>query len=638
MARARWRVGYRARRGARRVLRLLPLIAPTLWIVASDLYRRAEDIVALKIHYRVGYAMTALASVVFWSVLVAGAAHNRQSVRRVFQLLFVTLFTLVVGIQAGFHERLNLYLCVDSQASTRSIMAALTGGLPFSRAHLWLHLGGALLLALVVVAAARLWLRPSHWLTRFAPFLLPLALAGAAVIPTSYRKIQASTYDALYFHGLSYMAQVRLNIGNHPKRDVWRLQQRHPERVGHITARPERPRNVLFLLEESVRFDMVCSEYTPRCRAPARHHNRWTKDRIPLLQMRSHTSATAISMGVLLSGTLPTASAFVHHRAPYIFQYAHAAGYDTAYWTAQNVMVSGARFFTLDQPLTHYAYATTVRSAASVDYGISSNELVLHVLSRWNQLKEPFFAVVHFASAHSPYYTEKRHSPYRRNDGSPIPARYRNAIHLSDMAVAKLIRRVRKTPAGARTVIIYTSDHGESFGENGNRGHTASVAETELRVPAWIDAPKGTISPVEEQSLRSVKRAYTTQIDLSATMMDLLGVWDAAAFAPFRKRMHGQPLTRPGFKAVPMPITNCNFVWGCGPGGGNWGIIHGPKKIWSKFRDGTRKFRCYNLTDDPLETNRLDPSHCAPLPALADKLFGGPPRSQKKWPPDPGPY
>jgi len=620
------------------VLRVLPLLAPTLWIVGTDVFRRADNIVALKPHYRVGYAACVLASVMFWSVLVAGAVHNRQAVRRVFQLLFVTLFTLVVGIQAGFHERLNLYFCVDSQVSTRSVLPALTGGLPFARAGMWLHLGAALLVALVVALAARLWLRPTRWPTRFAPFLLPLVLAGAAVVPSSYRKVQASTYDVLYFHGLSLLTQIRLNIGHHPKRDVWRLQQRHPEPVPHIAARPERPRNVLFLLEESVRFDMVCGEYTPRCRAPARHHNRWTRDRFPLLQMRAHTSATAISMGVLFSGTLPSASAYVLHRAPYIFQYAQAAGYETAYWTAQNVMVSGARFFTLDQPLSHYAYATNIRSTASVDYGLPSKVLVDHVLSRWNQLKEPFLAVVHFAAAHSPYYTERRHSPYRRGDGSSIPARYRNAIHLSDMAVAKLIRRVRKSPAGARTVIIYTSDHGESFGENGNRGHTASVAETEVRVPAWIDAPQGTLSPVEEQSLRSVKRAYTTHIDLSATMMDLIGVWDAAAFAPFRKRMHGQPLTRPGFEPVPMPLTNCNFVWGCGPRGGNWGIIHGPKKIWAKFRDRSPKFRCYDLANDPRERTRLDPSSCAPLPALADEVFGGPPRAQKKWPPDPGPY
>ncbi len=61
-----------------------------------------------------------------------------------------------------------------------------------------------------------------------------------------------------------------------------------------------------------------------------------------------------------------------------------------------------------------------------------------------------------------------------------------------------MIRFIRAQPFGARTIIVFTSDHGEAFREHGQFGHTGAVLDEEIHVPFWIDAPPGTLTDAEE--------------------------------------------------------------------------------------------------------------------------------------------
>ncbi len=52
--------------------------------------------------------------------------------------------------------------------------------------------------------------------------------------------------------------------------------------------------------------------------------------------------------------------------------------------------------------------------------------------------------------------------------GGPLRNHYKNVVYLSELAVARLITHVRAGARGARTVIVYTPDHGEALGEHDN--------------------------------------------------------------------------------------------------------------------------------------------------------------------------
>ncbi|HMI89622.1 MAG TPA: sulfatase-like hydrolase/transferase, partial [Polyangiaceae bacterium] len=126
------------------------------------------------------------------------------------------------------------------------------------------------------------------------------------------------------------MASLGTGAGGRP------LVRRSP-RLPTLTAKAPRARNVLLVLTESVRFDSVCVDNRADCRLTP-FTNRVAESRFPLLETRSLSSTTAISVGVLWSGLLPTQMTEAIRSAPMLFDFARAAGYDTAYWSSQSVM------------------------------------------------------------------------------------------------------------------------------------------------------------------------------------------------------------------------------------------------------------------------------------------------------------
>jgi arylsulfatase A-like enzyme len=272
------------------------------------------------------------------------------------------------------------------------------------------------------------------------------------------------------------------------------------------------------------------------------------------------------------------------------------------------------------------------------------------VIERWSELREPFFAVVHYSNLHRPRLVDPEESPFKPSADKSVRREegrnhYKNAVYLSDRAVAKLIKHVRGTPSGARTVIVYTSDHAEAFLEHGNENdHSSTVYDEEIHVPTWIDGPEGTLSPAERASLHQKKGDYLVQYDLAATLIDLLGLWDDPGFAPFRGRFIGYPLTRPGHFEQPVPLTNVSWVWEYHLP--NWGMIRGSKKVMALAEDD--HYRCYDLVQDPKETTDLGEAACPELVAAAKQRFPILPRDMRShmrsrqdiwgpWPPSPAP-
>jgi arylsulfatase A-like enzyme len=227
---------------------------------------------------------------------------------------------------------------------------------------------------------------------------------------------------------------------------------------------------------------------------------------------------------------------------------------------------------------------------------------------------------------HYPYYLDETGpQPFQPSTTSKAPDEntaflnyYQNAVYQQDQHVARMLHYLRTTPAGERTVIVYTSDHGEAFREHGQMGHTFSVFDEEVHVPMWIDAPPGTLTESEIENLRKKKHAYLFHIDLAPTVLDLLGVHDAPEIARYRTRMHGHSLLRPELSEQPIAMTNCAGVWSCAFE--NWGAMQHGKKIEGRSWDNG--WKCYDLEADPQERQDLGVEGCPDLHAFAMKTFG----------------
>jgi hypothetical protein len=466
-----------------------------------------------------------------------------------------------------------------------------------------------------------------------APKRLPLlAYVGPAAgigmllaMPASYRYPQSTTPDFIYFNGeASAMGQhLRFALGQPPR--LVRVARRDPAALPRVQAKPPVRRNVLLVLEESQRADVTCTAPVADCKLATPATNGAAPKRLPLLEMRSVGSSTAVAIATIWSGLSPTAKGSNFVSAPLLWDYAHAAGFDTAYWTSQDLMFGNSRLFVEDLPVSHWVSGTELDPSADILVGATDASLTDRVLSEWNELREPFFAVVHYSNIHKPRLIDPKDAPFqptetreRRGAAAAQVNFYKNAVYLSDRAVARLVEAVHASPAGPRTVIFFLSDHGESYFEHGqDNNHSGSVYDEEIHVPAWVDAPEGVLAPSEIASLRAAERVPTFETDVAPTILDLFGVRADPSLAPFVAKMPGRSLVSGDLPEVTVPLTNVCWAWEYAVP--NWGVMRGHRKIEARVRD--RAYHCFDLVSDPFERRDLGEAACSDLVQAAGDFF-----------------
>lgn len=611
---------------ARRRWAPLLLAAPLALIVLCDARIRGGRLMELSPAYMASYGAAMLESALLWGLLLFAASARRGALRWLAAGVFVALATLAMGGQIYFHRQYSIYLNLDATLFGTSLGASVLGQLKADGKNFLFASAPPLLLTAALVYVGRILLRPRRSRPALAARLaLPAALVAVFLIPCSYRKVQASTPDVIYFHamgglikqltGVRTTAQIRPGL-------------RTPPALPAVTPRPATPtRNVVFVLTESVRADASCSAYVAECpnapetnaAAPARH---------PITQMRANSSTTAIQLAVLWSGLQPTASREALHMAPLVFDYAKSAGRQSAYWTSHHMMFGNSRLYVQDLPTTHQCGATDLEPLADIDLGGRDDLLTARVKEEMPGMREPFLGVVHYGNTHLPYRVDPALSPFQpsqtgkaESDVEAYHNYYRNAVFLQDRTIGDLVRFIRAQPFGDRTVIVFTSDHGEQFREHGQTGHTGSVLDEEIHVPFWIDAPPGTLTDAESAALTAARDELAFHTDVTPTLLDLLGLWDAPELARYRAAMVGSSLLRRERPTPPpaLELSNISGIWG--NAFQSWGMMRGPRKL--EAREWDNRWHCFDVIADPREEHDLGAEACGDLPVIAQRVYGG---------------
>jgi arylsulfatase A-like enzyme/Flp pilus assembly protein TadD len=122
----------------------------------------------------------------------------------------------------------------------------------------------------------------------------------------------------------------------------------------------------------------------------------------------------------------------------------------------------------------------------------------------------PWFCWVHVYEPHFPYAPPE---PYAsRFPQSP----YAGEVAATDAILAPLLEPVLDTGGAARTLVIVTSDHGESLGEHGEATHGVFAYESTLRVPLLLYYPQ-LLTPREVTT-------DVAHVDILPTILDMLGM------------------------------------------------------------------------------------------------------------------
>ncbi len=308
----------------------------------------------------------------------------------------------------------------------------------------------------------------------------------------------------------------------------------------------ERRFNVVLVSIDTLRADHLgCYGYA-RATSPA--VDLFSASAVTFTQAIAQAPSTLPSHASMMTSLLPQ-----HHRASWaagtplppealtLAEVLRDRGYATAAFTGGGQI---HRVFGLDQGFDAYEQPHAATFSATVE-----------AATPWlrDHAAERFFLFLHTYETHHPYQPQARFleavgddyagtlpdaiSPdlLRRINGGDVPideadlahivATYDAEIRSVDEGFASLVQRLRELDLWDRTLLIFTSDHGEEFGERGKVGwHSHSLFDELLRVPLLIRFPRDAFagSRVDRQ-VRSM--------DIAPTVLGTLGIRPSTQFA-----------------------------------------------------------------------------------------------------------
>ncbi len=177
-----------------------------------------------------------------------------------------------------------------------------------------------------------------------------------------------------------------------------------------------------------------------------------------------------------------------------------SGGYRTAAfvgnWTLRDKLSGLAEHFELyEEVLTRSRWFGMVRREANAeDLTRGFNEWLDDHRAR--HADRPFLAWVHYVEPHAPYRLRREFVDdlgLTRDRDLPASDRYDTEIAFVDASIGRLLDKLSDAER-RQTLVVFTSDHGESLGEHGYWGHGRHLYEPTLRIPMALVWP-GRIRP-----------------------------------------------------------------------------------------------------------------------------------------------
>lgn len=226
----------------------------------------------------------------------------------------------------------------------------------------------------------------------------------------------------------------------------------------------------------------------------------------------------------------------------------------------------------------------------------------------------PAFLYVHFLDPHTPYLVAGdrylHHAPTSHVEARNL---YDQELRFLDGHLEKLFEMLY-AELGSNTAILVTSDHGEEFGEHGQRGHGHSLYRDQLEIPALVWLPSA-------EAGRSAARLEIRDLfDLTLRLRDPANL-DIGAWAERNARdtryasLSGSKDPGPSqwLHDLIRPYRN-NILMRLSEQGSE-------RLIWSAYGD---TYELYDLDSDPEERTNLARQRPASVERLARLLEAAP--------------
>lgn len=191
---------------------------------------------------------------------------------------------------------------------------------------------------------------------------------------------------------------------------------------------------------------------------------------------------------------------------------------------------------------------------------------------------------------------------------------YRSEIGYTDAALARLVAWLRESGRLDSTLLVFTSDHGDEFGEHGFYGHRNSPFEELIHVPLVMRFPGAEMAGTRiDDPVR--------MIDVVPTLLDYVGGWpdppltdlmEGVSLMPWIRGEHSGPSAE---LIITEKVTPKSDQLQVGLRSGGWKYLHDD---WRQARE------LYHLDEDPEERHDLAaerPDKVAEFEAILARRF-----------------
>ena len=287
---------------------------------------------------------------------------------------------------------------------------------------------------------------------------------------------------------------------------------------------PKNPLNLLWLVAESLRWDMLTPEIMP---------NTWSlaQQSWHLKKHYSGGNGTRQGMFSLFYGLYGSYwDAFLMaERGPVLFDLLQRQHYQMAFYTS-----AAFTYPEFDQTLFSQIPAEHLHQFGSGVSAVERDRRNIDRIIEWLKRRDnhrPFMTFLFLESTHArysfppsaiirePYLENLNYATLSRDSlqtrSTELKNRYINASHYIDAQIGRLLEFVKRKGLLDDTVILITGDHGEEFMEQGHWGHNRGFSQQQVRTPMVLWLPGRGHKEVN---------GLTSHMDIIPTLLPLLGV------------------------------------------------------------------------------------------------------------------
>jgi len=287
-------------------------------------------------------------------------------------------------------------------------------------------------------------------------------------------------------------------------------------------VKPAQPKNLLFIMVDALRFDVLTKEVMPHASSLASGGSQY---------LNHYSTGNATRFGVfglfygLFSSYWHTA---LNESAPSILiDSLNNQGYEFGVFASA----------TLTSPEFDRTVFSSIKDKIDLDtQGNSKVERDLEITRKFASFikqrdnSQPFFSMLFYDAAHGyamPADFERKFKPSLKtvsyaalnNDSDPTAFlnRYKNSVNFIDTLIGQSIKVLKDSGEYDNTVIVLTSDHGQEFNDTKMNywGHNGNFSQWQTKVPLAIIYP--------DRAAKSYEH-LTSHVDVVPTLMrDVLG-------------------------------------------------------------------------------------------------------------------